>query len=64
MKKVKNPFLDEIPECFIPNLEPDFVEISRYMRINVDILKNEISDHIDAELKRFNQEIQKIKEKE
>lgn len=37
-------------------------EVSKFMRINVDILKEEITSHIDKELKRFKDEIQRCKD--
>ena len=37
----------------IPEYVPYFEEISKYMRANVDILKKEISDHVDKEIIRF-----------
>ena len=41
----------------IPIHTPTFEEISVQMRINCDILKREISDHVDDEIKRFKKEI-------
>ncbi len=41
----------------IPENSPTFQEISTQMRINVDILKKEISDHCDKEIERFKNEI-------
>ncbi len=37
----------------IPDSHADFKEVAKQMRINVDILKEEITKHIDDELKRF-----------
>ncbi len=45
----------------IPDCKPSYEEISKQMRINFDILKQEITDHIDKELKRFRQELEKSK---
>lgn len=44
----------------IPDCEPNPMEISKQLRINADILKQEITDHIDSELKRFKSEKEKI----
>lgn len=41
----------------IPVYTPTFEEISTQMRINADIIMKEISDHVDAELKRFKEGI-------
>jgi hypothetical protein len=34
----------------IPQNTPTFEEVSKQMRINVDILKKELSDHVDKEI--------------
>ena len=36
-------------------------EIAKQMRINVDILKYEITEYIDKEIERFKKEIEKVK---
>ena len=41
---------------------PKYLEISKYMKQNVDILKKELSDHIDSEIERFKIEIEKVKD--
>lgn len=43
----------------IPDYEPTYEEITIQMRINADIIKKEISDHIDKEIERFKRETQK-----
>lgn len=45
----------------IPDPQPSFTDIARQMRINVDILKEEITNHINTELKRFRNELEKEK---
>ena len=37
----------------IPEYTPTFEEIGKQMRINVDILKQEITDHVDKEIARL-----------
>jgi len=44
----------------IPPAEVDPQEVSEFMRINVDILKKVISDHVDSEIFRYKSEIEKI----
>jgi hypothetical protein len=41
----------------IPDFAPAYREVAKQMRINVDILKKEISDHIDKELERLSKEM-------
>ena len=41
----------------IPTAELNYSEISKMMRINVDILMKELTDHCDKEIKRFKEEI-------
>ncbi len=41
----------------IPEYTPTSEEIAKQMRINADIIKKEISDHVDQELKRFKEEL-------
>lgn len=41
----------------LPESLPNFQEISKQMRINADILKLEISDHVDKEIQRFRKEM-------
>ncbi len=43
----------------IPEYTPTFDEVSKQMRINVDILKQEITQHVDCELIRFHNTIPK-----
>ena len=47
-------------EKTIPEYMPTFQEISTQMRINVDFLKKEISDHCDSEIQRFKNEINNL----
>lgn len=47
--------------CNIPDAIVTPEEISKLMRINADIIMQEISDHIDKELKRFAFQIECIK---
>lgn len=53
--KIDGKFITINPPEFIPIPEysPTFEEISKQMRINIDILKHEITEHVDNELKRF-----------
>ncbi len=37
----------------IPSADIDYREVARLMRINIDILKKEITEHVDMELRRF-----------
>jgi hypothetical protein len=37
----------------IPQYTPTFEEVSKQMRINVDIFKQEITDHVDKEIARL-----------
>lgn len=37
----------------IPNYISTFEEISKQMRINIDIIKQEITDHVDKEISRL-----------
>lgn len=46
------PKMTSIPDCM-----PDHQEIAKQMRINADIIKKEITDHVDKEIKRFKQEM-------
>jgi len=52
--------LDRI-EKTIPEYIPTFKEISTQMRINIDFLKKEISDHCDSEIQRFKNQIEALK---
>jgi len=45
----------------IPNHTPTFEEISKQMRINVDILKDEISNHCEREIEIFKKQCMEIK---
>lgn len=47
----------------LPPYVPDFSEIAKQMRINVDVLKKEITQHVDFELARFKKEIEKMLKK-
>ena len=47
----------------IPETMYDFQEIATQMLINADIIKSEVTKHIDDELKRFQEEIEKVKKK-
>ena len=47
--------------CRIPDCESSPHEISKMMRINLDILKEELTLHIDLELARFRHELDKLK---
>lgn len=44
--------------CPIPEYTPNFEEIAKQQRINIDNLKQEVTDHIDSELDRFKRQIQ------
>ncbi len=37
----------------IPSEHVDYREVARMMRINIDILKEEITEHVNMELERF-----------
>lgn len=50
-----------ISRTSIPNPAPDPQEIAKQIRINCDIVKKEISDHVDAEIARFKKEIGEIR---
>jgi hypothetical protein len=41
----------------IPTEEVDYREVARIMRINIDLLKKELTDHVDSELRRFEQSL-------
>jgi len=43
----------------IPTYTPSFEDVSKQMRINLDVLKKEFSDHVDSEIERFNKNIKK-----
>ncbi len=45
----------------LPDYLPTPQEIAKQMRINVDILKFEITEHIDREIERFRKEVEKFK---
>ena len=53
--------IDADLKCYKTRLQParypdagfDYTEIVRQMRINVDLLKQEITDHADAEISRM-----------
>lgn len=42
----------------IPDDYPTFYEQAHQMRINADIIKKEISNHVDAEIARFKKELE------
>jgi hypothetical protein len=44
----------------IPQYAPNYEEITKMMRINADILKKEISLHVDQEIIRIKKEFYKI----
>ncbi len=44
----------------LPIYQPSFEELSKHMRINQEIIMKEISNHVDKELKRFQNELSKI----
>ncbi len=46
----------------IPSVTLDYTEIAKAMKINIDILKKDLSDHVDSEIKRFKETIQKAQE--
>lgn len=48
--------IESIP---FPEYQTSPEEASKFMRINVDILKEEITSHIDKELQRFNEELER-----
>lgn len=50
--EMKPIYIEKFPEYHVFN----FQNISTLMRINVEILKKEITDHVDKELKRFKDE--------
>ena len=41
------------PDSNIPNADIDYRDVARIMRQNIDILKEEITDHVNKELERF-----------
>lgn len=41
----------------IPCVDVDYREVARLMRINIDLLKKEITEHVDMELRRFHDEM-------
>lgn len=45
----------------IPSYDASFEEIAKQQKINTDILKKEVTEHIDKELDRLNRKLQKIK---
>ena len=57
------PRLTEVNKDKIPEYSPSFHEIATQMRINVDILKQEITEHINREIERFKSEIAELKSK-
>jgi hypothetical protein len=41
------------PRIKIPSENIDYREVARLMRINIDILKKELTDHVNNEIERF-----------
>lgn len=41
----------------IPSSDIDYREVARLMRLNVEILKKELSDHVSMEIDRFHESI-------
>ena len=41
----------------IPSADIDYREVARLMRINIDIFKKELSDHVSMEIDRFHESI-------
>lgn len=48
-------FRSKIPPAYL-----DHQEISKQLRINIDILNKEISEHVDKELDRFKKQMRQI----
>ncbi len=48
----------------IPDAQPNYAEISKQMKINCELMSEQITLHVDVELARFRKELKKIKEKE
>jgi len=48
-------------DCKTPDIYPSFEEIETKNRININILKQEITDHINSEVRRFWRELDAIK---
>ena len=44
----------------IPVVRPTYEQIAKQMRINVDILMKEISEHVDKEIERLSRKIKEI----
>ncbi len=42
----------------LPVYVPTFEEIASQMRLNADIIKKEITDHVNAEISRFKREVE------
>lgn len=55
---------EEIIKKYFPEFMPDCQEISEQMRIDIDILKQEITDQVDKELRRLYLDLEKDKEKD
>lgn len=51
-------------KCRIPDPTPTFSEVANQMKINADILKQEITDHTNAEILRFKHEILDFRSKQ
>lgn len=52
--------IDPNEKIRIPDYIIDYREISKFMKINVDILKKELTEHIDKEIERFKMEIENV----
>ena len=47
-----------------PDIQPNFAELSKQMKINCELMCEQMTLHVDVELARFRKELKKIKEKE
>lgn len=47
----------------IPNYPQTFEEISKQLSINAEIKMKEVTDHVDREIKRFNESLDQLKKK-
>jgi hypothetical protein len=54
----------DYPRIPIPSVDIDYREVARLMRVNIDILKKELTDHVNEELQRFEDEMKGMHEKE
>ncbi len=46
----------------IPVKDVDYREVARVMRVNIDILKQEITEHVNMEIERFHNSISDIED--